>query len=57
VLSHISFFSHADIPPVSQQGLEDAVRHGYAERFEIGHDLETYAIRDDSSVVRESTAS
>lgn len=57
VLSHISFFSDADIPPVSQQGLEEAVRKGYAGPFRIGHDLETYDIGDDGNVKLESPAS
>jgi len=57
VLSHISFFSNADHPAVTQQGLEDAVRQGYAGAFEIGHDLETYDIDDNGKVAAESAAS
>ena len=56
VLSHISFFSHADIPPVSEQGLKDAVQQGYTGPFLIGHDLETYDITDDGKVEKENTA-
>jgi ribonuclease Z len=50
VLSHISFFSRADIPAVSQNGLEDAVRSGYAGSFLIGQDLQSFDITDNGQV-------